>query len=120
MNKLEFASSSLAMVIFSLSHMLDTGEHDAITLEQVKRHARAGSLIAFLKECNGGSFAQGLFDVRIEFGRWWEEQIAENCDAMDGSERRKYGIEKRGLCLLISYTAEIIQHGDLKFDQAVA
>jgi hypothetical protein len=28
---------------------------------------------------------------------------------MDGRERRKYAIQNRGLCLLISYTDEIIQ-----------
>jgi hypothetical protein len=43
------------------------------------------------------------------------EAISGNCRAMEGSERRKYGIENNGICLLISYTAEILQHGkDLK------
>ncbi len=32
--------SLLAMVLFGLSSMLDSGEHDNITFDDVKRHAR--------------------------------------------------------------------------------
>jgi hypothetical protein len=44
------------------------------------------------------------------------EEISGNCRATETSERRKYGIDNNGLCLLISYTAEILQAGkNLKF-----
>ena len=42
---------------------------------------------------------------------WYVARLKDNCEVMEGRERRKYGIESRGLCLLISYTAEIIQGG---------
>lgn len=72
-------------------------------LERELIRARTG------KARNGGSFAMNLHEVRPGFARWYVEQIADNCKAMGGRERRKYGIERRGLCLLISYTAEILQ-----------
>lgn len=100
------------MMLFGLSSMLDTGNHDGITFEDVKRHAREGDLLDFLKTRAGGRFAMNLHEAQPEFGRWYVNQIANNCDAMEGRERRKYGIERRGLCLLISYTAEIIQQGE--------
>lgn len=108
--KAPFHISSLAMIVFSLSAMLDTGEYRDITIDDVKRHAAAGDLLMFLRERNGGEFAMGIGDDN-DFGRWWVKEIADNCRSMDGRERRKYGIKNNGLCLLISYTAEIIQQG---------
>jgi hypothetical protein len=106
-----FPVSYLAMTLFGLSAMLDSGQHDDITVEDVKRHSRGGDLLKFLRDRNGGSFAMGIAEGN-EFGRWYAKQIADKCEATDGRERRKYGIENRGLCLLISYTAEIVQNGD--------
>jgi|SRR5579872_3690664 len=112
-----YLMSALAMIFFGLSHMLDSGNCDDITLEEVKQHAREDDLIAFLTEKAGGVFASGFLEGAENAGlaKWYVEQIRENCDAMEGRERRKYGIRHRGICLLISYTAEIMQHGkDLK------
>lgn len=109
MNATSFPISYLAMMLFGLSQMLDTGKHDGITVDEVKRQSAAGTLLRFLCERNGGSFAMGIAESNPAFGKWYEAQIAENCKAVHGRERRKYAIQNRGLCLLISYTAEIIQ-----------
>jgi len=106
-----YSMTNMAMVLFGLSALLDSGNADDITLNDVKGHARNGDLIEYLTKKAGGVFASGFLEGPIpkEFRTWYVEQIRENCDAMDGRERRKYGIENRGICLLISYTAEIIQ-----------
>ena len=108
-----YPMSSLAMILFGLSNMLDSGECDDITLDDVKRHARDGDLIAFLTEKAGGVFASGFLEGREDrgFAKWYVEEIRKNCDVMEAREGRKYGIRRRGICLLISYTAEIIQTG---------
>jgi hypothetical protein len=111
MDKPPFPISSLAMVLFGLSAMLDTGKHDDISLDDVKHHARAGDLIEFLSSRVGHSFASGFVEHYPAFARWYVEKVRDNCEAMSGRERRKYAISNRGLCLLISYTAEIIQQG---------
>jgi hypothetical protein len=107
-----FPISFLTMILFGLSIMLDHGEND-ITIEEVKHHAKSGDLLDFLKERAGGVFASGFLEMSgmEEFKKWYVANIHDNCVAMDGRERRKYGIKERGLCLLVSYTAEIIQQG---------
>jgi hypothetical protein len=116
-NKPPYPLSSMAMILFGLSHLEDCGNGDDITLEDIKKHARAGDLIEFLTEKSGGMFASGFLEgPNKEFADWYVAQIRENCNAMDGREQRKYGIKNRGICLLISYTAEIIQQEkDLTF-----
>ncbi len=113
MMKPPYRMSAMAMMLFGLSVLADSGKTDGVTIDEVKRHAYAGDLIEFLTELGGGVFASGFLDAPSwkEFGAWYVEQIRDNCKAMDGSERHKYGIENRGICLLISYTAEIIQQG---------
>jgi len=99
-----------------LSSMLDSGKHDDISLEEVKQHARSGDLIPFLNERAkraraDDTFDNGFSESQPKFIDWYVAQIRDNCEVMDGSERGNYGISSRGLCLLISYTAEIIQRG---------
>ncbi len=105
--------SLIANVLFGISALLDDGRLDDLTFDDVKRHAELGSLIEFLKEKGGGYFASNLFDMTPNFRKWYSKMIADNCWAMDGRERRKYGLENRGVCLLISYTAEIIQTSEV-------
>ena len=106
-----YSMASMAMILFGLSILADSGKTDDVTIEEVKAHARSGDLIEFLAEKGGGMFASDFLKTpsQREFKAWYIAQIRDNCDAMDGRERRKYGIKNRGICLLISYTAEIIQ-----------
>lgn len=100
----------LAMMLFGFSAMLDSGKHDDISFADVKRHVAAGDLIRFLSDRAGWSIDQGLTQNLPNFVAWYHERLASLCNAID--ERRKFGLERRGLCLLISYTAELIQQGD--------
>ena len=109
-NEGPFPISFLAFMLFHLSSMLDSGKHDGISLEDVKEHARAGDLITFLNERAknvGDTFDNGFSQVEPQFTDWYAAQIRDICEVMDRSERRKFGIVSRGICLLISYTAEI-------------
>jgi hypothetical protein len=108
-----FPLSYLSLMLRYLSAMLDSGKHDDISLEEVKQHVRAGDLIPFLNERAkkvDDTFDNGFSQAEPKFVDWYVAQIKDNCEDTDGSERRKYGITSRGLCLLISYTAEIMQH----------
>ena len=104
-----FPASHYAMIFFGLSEMLDSGKHGDISFDDVKLHAKRGDLVTFLEKKNGGTFASGFCKTVPDFVRWYVAQIADNCLAMNGRERRKYGVETSGLCLLVSYTAELIQ-----------
>ena len=110
-----FPISFLTLMILNLSSLLDSGKHDDISLEDVREHARAGDLIPFLNDRAkrvGDTFDNGFFEVEPRFVDWYGTQLTDICDVMETRERRKFRIESRGLCLLISYTAEIIQRGE--------
>lgn len=109
-----FPISYLTLMLFSLSSMLDSGKHDDISLEDVKTHLGKGDLIPFLDERArqvADTFDNGFSKLEPHFIDWYVAQLKDNSEVMAGSERGKYGIQTRGLCLLISYTAEIIQRG---------
>ena len=94
--------------------MLDSGKHDDISLKDVKEHLDAGDLIQFLNrraKQDDGTFDNGFSEAEPTFIDWYLARLKDNAKVLEGRERRKYGIESRGLCLLISYTAEIIQVG---------
>jgi len=103
----------LTMTLFGLSTLMDHHDCDDVTLEEVKEHARKGDLIEYLTGKGDGVFADDFFklDMSAGFKEWYVKAIADQCRSMDGRERRKYAIDKRGICLLISYTAELIQQG---------
>ena len=107
----------ISQVLFGLSMISDEEKYDHITINEVKYHAKRGDLIPFLKASAGGYFASNNLDQFPKFTFWYTDQIAALCHTMDGRERRKYGIENRGISLLISYTAEILQsnHVPLQF-----
>jgi hypothetical protein len=98
------------MMLFGFSLLLDTGEYDHMSFDDVKDHIHKGDLLDFLNEKSKLTFDMGFSRSEPEFARWYMEKLDDLCNATEGRERRKYGIEKRGLCLLISYTAELIQN----------
>jgi hypothetical protein len=103
----------MAAVLYGLSSILDSGNSDDITIEDVKVHARASDLVEFLTRVAGGVLVSGWLDEPSwkEFRAWYAQQIRDNCKAMEGREH-KYSIENRGICLLISYTAQMVGQAD--------
>lgn len=90
-----------------LSMAVDSGNHQNITTADVKNHIEQGDLIPFLKhelistttmldtysEEDAEALNQCLHDLLLVY---W------------GREDRKFGIENSGLCLLISWTNEVV------------
>lgn len=116
MEKPPYSLVNLAQILFALSSIEDEGK--SVPIKEVRDHASAGDLWDYIADCGAKDYLgfQILSEPDWEqFRSWYVDQISGNCHAMEGSERRKYGIENNGICLLISYTAEIIQGGkDLK------
>jgi hypothetical protein len=110
MEKPPYSVINLASIFFALSSLADEGKK--VSVEDVRNHASAGDLWHYIGDL-GAKHYFGFQNLSAphweEFRAWYVEQIKENCHGMEGSERRKYGIENNGICLLISYTAEILQ-----------
>ena len=85
---------------------LDTGKYDDIPIEEISAQIEAGDLIAWLRrripevylslltEQDESEYQAGLADMHGGYG---------------GRERRKWGVENRGLCLIVAWTNELIQ-----------
>jgi hypothetical protein len=85
---------------------IDTGKYDSLTTDEVHRHADAGTIPAFLVD----RFGTDLDLSMIERSDWDEisERWAGISNAVDS--RRKFGVENRGVCLLMAYTLECLQN----------
>lgn len=95
----------LTFFIFQVNMVLDTGKYD-FSLAEIKEQIKNKNIISFLSEkCVDDidlSIIQGEDKIKMENALL---NVAENIN-----ERRKLGVEKNGLCLLIAYLVEMIQH----------
>jgi hypothetical protein len=92
-------------LLWQLIAALDTGKHDALDIDDVKRHARAGTISAFLIDCFGSDADFSIFDP----ADW--AAISEEWYSIDNAvnARRKFGVEKKGMALLMAYALESFQ-----------
>ena len=101
-------------LILELNSMLDTGRHDTITVAEIRQHIEDGSILRFIRERGGKDIDLSiLLDAGTygNFEAFYVSYLQSICGAYAGNERRKWGVENRGLCLLIAWTNEIIQQG---------
>lgn len=91
---------------------MDTGKYDSVTFEEVHRHAEAGTIPAFLID----RFGSDLDLSMVEPQDWGviSENWASIANVVDA--RRKFGVENKGLCLLMAYTLESLQQSEKKTD----
>lgn len=95
----------LTTLILNLNALLDARKEASIT--EVRRQIEARAIFEWLEERFGREIDLSLYDAQA---RW---QISADLLALhrgyDGSERRKWGVENNGLCLLIAWVNEIVQ-----------
>lgn len=105
--------SSLTYIIMNLNMLIDADVHKSITLEIIKTHIASNDVLQYLK-----SIFPDILDFSIQtstdykdFLEKYYQELNEILGGYDGAERRKWGVEKNGICLLIAWTSEIIQRG---------
>ena len=93
------------LLLWEFIGALDTGKYDSLPIEEVQQHAAAGTVQAFLVD----RFGSDLDLSFIEPQEWTviSETWAGIADVVNS--RRKFGVENRGICLLIAYTLESLQ-----------
>jgi hypothetical protein len=89
-----------------IAAVLDTGQHDNITLAEAKAVIRKGEVLEFLSGI--GADVSPLLSAP-GFPQWYATRLRELLDGYSGDERRTWGIERRGLCLLLAWTAQLIR-----------
>lgn len=96
----------LTYFILQLNAAVDTGKYDDIPMREASRHIEAGDLILWLKSSVPD---MDLSMLTAEVATEYEAGLADICGGYAGNERRKWGVEKRALCLLIAWTNELVQ-----------
>lgn len=100
----------LTFLIFELNATIDRGEGDDIPITDVEAHIDAGDLFPWLQARLAGELRGldlGLLtpEVAAELNAGLQEILR----GYKGQERRQWGVERSGLCLLVAWTAELIQ-----------
>jgi hypothetical protein len=105
--------NALTLLILQLNILIDTGKYDDITIEEVYSHIDRGTILEFLKERGQGDIDLSihLSEAYGDFQSFYIKQLQSLYDAYAGDERRKWGVQNQGLCLLVAWTNEIIQQG---------
>ena len=106
--------TALTLLILELNHLIDSGKYSQITIEDVHKAIEQKRIIPFLKETTQGDSDFSLFGPEgpySAFVGYYHEQMYQIYGGYAGNERRKWGIENLGLCLLLAWTNEIIQQG---------
>jgi hypothetical protein len=102
--------STLSIVAFNLVSAIDHGFLEKITFDEIYREIESGNLIAFLKSQLGDSVDLSLVTADTVQGRRFIEALQRLPNVLAGNERRKLGVENSGLCLLLAFCIELMQH----------
>lgn len=97
--------SKLTFLGFYLNGAAGSGKYDDVTIADIKREIRAGSVFEFLKTRLGDDVdisALSESERRELLDQW--ESLADNVD-----EARKMCVDRGGLTLLVAYLLEGIQ-----------
>ena len=103
----------LTLLLLYINILIDSGQHDAVSLQEVKDHIREGTILRFLRQLA----APGDFDIFLvnspygNFERYYVTSLQAIYTAYAGDELRRWGIERRGLCLVMAWSIEILKSG---------
>lgn len=94
---------------FYLNSLIDNGEF--ISLSEIKEKINNKAVFPFLKS---------KYEDRLDISIYTEEELEKLEEFFFGlynavDEQRKMGIEKNGLCLLVAYCFEALQHNPEKY-----
>ncbi len=106
--------TALTFIIFELNQLIDSGKYNYITIEDVHKAIEQQRIIPYLKETTKGDSDFSLYGgdgPYSGFVEYYHEQMYQIYGGYAGDERRKWGVENLGLCLLLAWTNEIIQQG---------
>jgi hypothetical protein len=98
---------NLTYAILEVNGALDTGNHDDLSVSEVTTHIQKGDIFEFLATRLGSDVDLSLLEptIRTEITAALQDIEA----AYGGRERRKWGVEHRGLCLMIAWLNELVQ-----------
>jgi hypothetical protein len=95
----------VSVFLYEVNVLVDKGYTE--TLDEVNKQMQNKNIVDFLIGKYGSEIDFSLFTGQRK--QEIDELFHDFSIAHEGNERRKWGIENNGLCLLVSWTAEIIR-----------
>ncbi|MGV8125848.1 MAG: hypothetical protein ACP5PV_01380 [Methanothrix sp.] len=105
--------SHLTMVISEMAVAIEHGYLGKVSFAEIYQGIENGNLISFLKERLGDTVDLSLVMPDQDQGRLFIDAMRYVVPGLEGRERRKTGIEKCGLCLLIVLCVEAVRQTEL-------
>lgn len=104
----------LTLLIAEYNQLIDTGKYGYISIEKIRSGIEKKNVLQYLEQETGDDAdfsmftGDGLYSAYVDY---YLEQMYQLCCIHVGNERRKWGIENSGLCLLVAWTNELVQQG---------
>ena len=101
----------LTRLMTEINHLLDTGKCNNISIRDIHVAIENKGVLKFLAERAGSDINVNAFRRgHVDFEKKYEQALDDLYAGYGGYERRKWGVERLGLCLLLASTAQMIQH----------
>ena len=107
--------SAFTLLILNINSLIDSGKYSDISISDIHHAIEGKRVLRFLKERAGTDIDLSIhLDSTVcgDFESYYEDQLMRIYDGYAGQERRKWGVENSGLCLVLAWTNEIIQQGE--------
>lgn len=109
---------SITYFILQVNKMLDTGKYDHITIDDVHQHIDNRDVLRWLKQTGGRDIDLSMYfdksvtpSARGDFEETFSNYLQNMSGGYRGDERRRWGVQNRGLCFLIAWTLEALGEG---------
>ena len=107
--------SALTLLILQINSAIDSGKYTDITISEIHQAIENKRVLRYLKERLGSDIDLSLHIDSNTFGdfeSFYENELDSIYGGYAGQEGRKWGVENSGLCLVLAWTNEIVQHGN--------
>ena len=104
----------LTLLILEFNHLIDTGKYNHISIANVHDAIERKKIIEYIATETAGDSDFSMLSGNgpyAEYLDYYHEQMYQLYGGYAGNERRKWGVENSGLCLLVAWTNELIQQG---------
>jgi hypothetical protein len=111
--------SALTLLVLHVNSLVDSGKYNDISIKDVHKAIEGKRVLRFLQERCGSDIDLSIHLESNTYGNFedfYERSIGEIFGGYAGQERRKWGVENLGLCLILAWTNEIIQRGGLEIE----
>jgi hypothetical protein len=100
--------TDLTFLILNLNSLVDRDLHKGVSLDEAKQHIERGDVLDWLEKKFGVDMDLSIYRDRPS-AHEITEGLRQILGGNNGRERRKWGVEHNGICLLVAWVNELVQ-----------